>query len=329
MIPLFPAVFRLGVVGRSGYAAGLMLFCVIGYSYLPLIALVFGGAEFPFLFNAGLRVGVSCCLILVLLARFRLFWHAADARRLLLKRLVHWEIGASLIGCSLEYALLSFAYRLVDPVVAAVPVELWPVFVALFLGGGGGYRRLGFGVWLLMACCCFGVAMVVVSGSGFGGLGFGDLWGAGLSAGSAFAVALSAFGFRWSRRVGGELAAMGYGSGGAVCCVLLAGLVGSLGALPLNLALGLATGEVVSAEHFLLLALVAFPVFGGASVGWRAANLLTDDPSINALGYLIPVLTLLWFSLWHEAVVSRWDLLLLGIGIVVACNIMLGLRQIK
>ena len=63
------------------------------------------------------------------------------------------------------------------------------------------------------------------------------------------------------------------------------------------------------------------------TVCWRLANLMTSNLGINVVSYLIPVLVLGWLFILGETHVARVDWLLVGVGLVVGCNVLVHFRS--
>ncbi|MDE0269448.1 MAG: hypothetical protein OXI96_10545 [Acidimicrobiaceae bacterium] len=106
-------------------------------------------------------------------------------------------------------------------------------------------------------------------------------------------------------------------------CAVTAGRILSL---PLNLTIGfLFFGGDLRITRNALLAGLAVGIFllPTASILLRLANLNISDLSINALCYFEPVLTFTWIILFTTIKVPRFDLFIVGAGIIAATNILM------
>ena len=106
-------------------------------------------------------------------------------------------------------------------------------------------------------------------------------------------------------------------------CAVAAGRTLSL---PLNLAIGfiLFDGNLGITLRALLLAIGAgIVLLPAASILLRLANLSISDLSINALCYAEPIFSLIWFLIFTRVEVPRFDLFMVGAGIIVATNILM------
>ena len=56
---------------------------------------------------------------------------------------------------------------------------------------------------------------------------------------------------------------------------------------------------------------------------WRKANMADDDISFNALGYAIPILSLLFLFFFERADITRVDYLILGATAIIVANLLI------
>ena len=322
----------------------LMLVAVGGASFIPPVIAWSSAEEIPFLFNAAWRCGVclGCLLALpVLLGASRI---KVTALVQVCRQLPSGALLAAVAG-GFDYGLFSLSLRYVDVTVSAVLVETHPIALVLLLTvvnrGTGRYRRnIPAALLLLVACFAGSIFLTVSHGGGLasvwassGGGPFDLLLGGVLAVVGAFCTALAAFTLRWSERTAERISP----AGGAhqvrpeigVTCLVLALAVANAVSAPVNAAIGLALGERTGVGEFLAGMFVGgFLVQAVPSIAWRAANLLTGDPRINALLYGVPALSLFWLWLFAQVEVVRWDYLALGAGVIVAanCTVALGGR---
>ena len=66
-------------------------------------------------------------------------------------------------------------------------------------------------------------------------------------------------------------------------------------------------------------------IYSLGSLAWRAANLLTSNLGVNALGYAVPLLALGLLWVFSRADVARLDYLVVGAIALIAVNLVVGL----
>ena len=293
-----------------------MLLATLCSSFTPFVVVSFDADVSPFWFGAFYRLGCGGGALLLLCA--------ADFRLRLTRRV--WRLVLARCGpgrlvclgapCGM-WTAFALATRYVDPALAAVANALWPVaFIVLaqrLLRDEGRYRPATAAQFCLVGVCFAGFALAVIGGAGgvavVGSGGF--VLGLALALLSAVLTAGLAYNFSWAtelRDAAVPLLPSGFSPRRAEFCFLFAAyLVGSVVA-------GLGSGA---------LALVAEPWPGAGGIGWhsllwaallggltvdalatvcnRLANVLADRLTVNAVGYLQPLLTLAWLYLFGGA----------------------------
>ena len=217
-----------GILARSWplpAAAGAMLLAVLPLSFMALGILLVGGPAAPWLFNAVMRLGAALGCFIALLLCFRPWLFQRGVWRAVTRRLPHVYFAAATLG-ALDYGFLAAAARFIDPAVAAVLYETWPllliVAMAWLFRGGGRYARNLRRVLPLAGLALLGAALVVLSETG--GFRLGDAsagrlaLGVGLALGGTLGAVCAAFSMRWGQEtalagLGAETAARGGGSG--------------------------------------------------------------------------------------------------------------------
>ena len=61
-----------------------------------------------------------------------------------------------------------------------------------------------------------------------------------------------------------------------------------------------------------------------SSIFYRKAALSTDNLGINALGYAIPILSLMWLGLFSHIGVARVDYLVIGAAAIIVSNLLIN-----
>ena len=108
--------------------------------------------------------------------------------------------------------------------------------------------------------------------------------------------------------------------------VLIASLIASIAATPLNLGTAIAMGEeftdlgsggwsIAVAGGVLTLAV--------GNIAWRWSNLVTKNLSINALSYTTPVISLGWLFLFSQVAYVRLDFILIGAAAIIVANLLI------
>ena len=326
---------RGGGVRQNRKAAAFMLVSVLVFSFIPLAIVRGGGIESPFLFNAGWRFGVAAGCLLFLLAFYRplllskSFWAAAGVGA------VSWPAFWSLF-VNLDYALFSTSARFVDVSISAVLFELWPILMIVIIARllpDEGYRKNLRGILPFLTVAFIGLYFVVASQTG--GLQFGAgtssrLWAIGilLALLSAVAGSLGGITFRWGRDLAERLLAestVGYDRTSLYLFGSIAGFAGvNLFGSGLSWGIGFAFGENIGAAALLSAVAWGLILHVAAVTSHRKSILSTDNLGINALAYLIPILSLAWLWLFGEIGVARLDYLAIGTSAIVVTNLLIN-----
>ena len=201
-----------------------MLITVLAWSSIPLLIQLSGGAETPFLFNAGMRLGYVIVCSLFLVAFFRQVFLCRAVWQAIVPHLSSWLILFALIS-TFERAFFSWAVQFVDVSVAVILYDASPIFMVLLLSRL--YRVDGrFGVitpsFILLVLLAFaGFTLVSASETGsvvnlqHGGAGI-FLTGLLLLLLGVACNVMTVFGFRWGTELSRDktllAAARGLGS---------------------------------------------------------------------------------------------------------------------
>ena len=315
---------------------GYMLIVSIAFSLIPLVVHLAGGAQAPFLFNAWLRTGVAVACLLFLIIFFRSGHLRGEDVVLIGRRLFVWPASAPMIWAvvgSLDYALFAWSTGFIDITVAAILFEMYPVGIILFASwlfrGGTRFRRITVTTVFLISLSMVGLVFANVSQvAGFGVVGAAFLWrslvGAALVAAAIVAVSLSVFGLRWGADLSRELSRGPEARSLELYCVVIALFVVSLVSVPVSLGVGLAAGESVTSDALLIAVAGGVLANAVASIAWRKSVLTTDNLGINAIGFAIPVMSLLWLYWIVDIDVARWDYLIIGAAAIITANLLIN-----
>ena len=112
---------------RGGGAALFMLASVLCYSFVPLLIVMAGGVERPFMFNSLYRLCASLGGLFFLLLTCRDLLLDSRVLRLLRRRACRWDFP---LLCLPYFGYTAFAWSatLVDVSLTTVIVESWPLF---------------------------------------------------------------------------------------------------------------------------------------------------------------------------------------------------------
>ena len=186
-------------------------------------------------------------------------------------------------------------------------------------------------VFLLIGLGLIGFVFIIFSQTGefgeFSERGISHLLiGLALAAGAMTLSNLKAFGIEWARDLGQQLSGglRGLGSDPAIFFVIISFMISSLGAAVVGLAVGLGLGETFDLELLGVAFVAGLVINTTAGLMWRKANMSDDDISFNALGYAIPILSLLFLFFFERADITRVDYLILGATAIIVANLLIN-----
>ena len=336
-----------GVKRRHRQAVALMAGAVMFFSTNALFIKLTLGDDDPFLYNAGIWVGMSLGLGGASLLFYRPAFSDPAARRVLYRRVAglktdgvrRWDlIGLLWLGVVGRFAVAFFAWatQYVEAATVSVLHYTWPVIFILGLSrwdrsNRRRYRRITTFSWTGLAFCFAGMAAVVT-----GTLGF-DLTEAGL-VGRVFGMVLAVI----SAVLLATNTAVGYPMGESLaseitektdarldehrlefCCLLFVGCVSGLLAIIPSLMIGWGAGGHITPASFGWAVAVGVSFVPGGVLA-RKAVLITPDLAVNALIYASPVVGLVWLGLFTDIIVARLDLLIAGSLMVAVANVLLN-----
>ena len=325
---------------RGLVATGYMLLAVGGFSLIPLVVGWGDGRENPFLFNAGWRAGVVLgCLFVLLsgnmgLTRSRAVW------RYVWQRMPCWPMLFVVVG-SFQFALFTWSTRFIDISMAAVFLETWPILLIVLTGRLFRRERRFDGtssnVLVFVVVGLAGFVFVTASqsadleflvgpeGLSLAGLALG-VFLAMLAAGTGALEA--AFNLRWgvdsSREFSTHTAVSPRDGELDLFFVIVAFAIASAVSFPVHVVAGFLVGEAIDGQGLVI------GVIGGgfvqvfSSIFYRKAVLSTDNLGINALGYAIPILSLMWLGLFSHIGVARVDYLVIGAAAIIVSNLLIN-----
>ena len=315
-----------------------MMLTVIGFSVIPLVVAWGSGADSPLLFNSGWRLGVVIgCLFFLPVCHGSLLRNRA-VRRLIWQRMFSWAMLFVIIG-SFQFALFTYSTRFIDIAIAAVLLETWPIFLIILTGRlfkkEHRYRATSATTFVLVALGFAGFVLVIASQtanpwellrSDSASLFALGIVLAMLAAGVS--VMEAAFNFRWgvslSRELSAEATLPEEGSGLELFCVIVAFTIASVVSAPIHAAAGLMSGETITGQALVIAIVGGGIVQAVASILYRAAILNTNNLGINALGYTVPIFSLLWLAVFSHIKVARVDYLVIGAAAIITANVLIN-----
>ena len=338
---------NMGVKRRHRQAVALMAGAVMFFSTNALFIKLTLGDDDPFLYNAGIWVGMSLGLGGASLLFYRPAFADPAARRVLYRRVAglktdgvrRWDlIGMLWLGVVGRFAVAFFAWatQYVEAATVSVLHYTWPVIFILGLSrwdrsNRRRYRKITTFSWTGLALCFAGMAAVVT-----GTLGF-DLTEARL-VGRVFGMVLAVI----SAVLLATNTAVGYPMGDSLaseitektdarldehrlefCCLLFVGCVSGLLAIIPSLMIGWGAGGHITPASFGWAVAVGVSFVPGGVLA-RKAVLITPDLAVNALIYASPVVGLVWLGLFTDIIVARFDLLIAGSLMVAVANVLLN-----
>ena len=335
-----------------------MMIVVATFSAFPVLFELGDAEKSPFLFagiqqiSAGIGLGSAMLLFQRTLPAGMKFQFKAAAARIVTSRNKTGLMLASLIGSS-EFVLLSLGLALVDVSVAAILLETWPLFFVLIMAvlfsdkdkAGQRYTPISAGTLLFILLAFAGVVLVVLSHNDTplsllaAGYYFTDI----RSLLGAFLVLAAAIGgasraactlklgvllaknrlrkeTREERETRGNREIV-FATVLTCICMAVAGVV--------FCAIGMAVSESVSTRQLSCAILTGLFVHSIGLLALRAANLTTDDLGVNTIGFVTPLVALIWLWMLSILNVPHLDYLIIGAMGIVAANLLINAEASK
>ena len=319
-----------------------MLASVIGFSVVPLL-IAAGGQEAPFLFSAGLRLGAIVGYLVLLMTVYPTLFFNVRTWSLVARRMVKspLQIGNRVIFTPLPIIFATLTYfdymffalaiqnRNIDPSIAAVFYETWPIVLIILTGllfrNDQRYSTTSRYVYTLSGLGFIGFSFVVFSQTG------NILLNNFMTVDTIFLflavtlAPLAAFGLRWGVDLADELRSDYHGREEInFFGVILANLIGNFITIPVVLlAVGL-RAETISYTAFFYAVVGGFTCLSIANILWRKVNLIATELGINALSYTTPLFSLLWLFLFSQVNVARVDYLVMGTTAIIIANLLIN-----
>lgn len=349
---------------RPSYGApGVMILVVLGYSMAPLIISLSGGEQSPFFINFFWRVGLALgylCYLVVWCRTMILdpnFWMVVVGRIRKLRRPSNWRDISHLafilaIVGNFDSALFALSTKFADVAIIAVLFETWPIFYILItsriippIQEDSTERRSTnwFTTAFLIAVGSVGLIFIFASQDGSNDLvAFAKSLPLNKIGVVAVVVSLSAallgsfpvFSFRWGLDLSREIASLPSAPRHIfhtrLGCITVTTMIANLISLPISAGIGFATGEQLP-YHATFHHYVIYMILLGGSIGyavptilWRVANLMTDNPGVNLIAFLIPVVSVIWLVIFQQSDLNHWDYFVIGTAAIITANLLIN-----
>ena len=337
----------------------LMLGSVICFSFWAITIDASGGNISPFYFNAFWSIGVVAGCIVFLIKNYHPILFNSSAIRSARKMAISWAMLWA-IGNSTAVTLFTLSTKFIDVSIAAVLLETWPIIFILSMSTSfhqrRRYRKNLHSILPLAAIALLGFAFVTISETG--GLRVGGDSSTDLILGISLVVLAAVFSgigassvFNWGVELADKLPSeakkgrtntslvffgtvLGFGVSyvvaAAINLILAVSPLNQLVGIPINETMGLGITINLGDTLALRIPIIIVGIFcglvfdAGGSILLRASNLTTDNLGINALGYGIPIFSLVWLAIFSEIGVARIDYLVIGTAAIVSANLLIN-----
>ena len=322
-------------------AAAWMGVSVLLMSQRPLVVALVGGAVSPFVFQFWTSLTLSLVWFVYLL------WASPDLVRRrdiwvwCVRRLRTFD-GALAMLNGFNMSLFVWAALFIDTALVTVIAAGWPILFVFYRQRqekqSNRYRHVAVQDWLLMAVAMAGVALVILSQTG--GVtadgGWRLIWGVLLAVASAVSVSWISYRFKMGTDLHKKEAETSADRKDEVVCVLAVSTVASIPVIVGGLLIGLTVFPPDTGRGAGLAGFVSGPVVwiiasaivtSLGTIAFRYANLETSNLGVNAMQYLLPVLSLVWLGVFATVTVYRTDILWVGAAAVISVNALINFRS--
>ena len=329
---------------RSG---GLMLGAVFCYSTISLAIALTEGAENPFLFSMGWRIGIAIGFAVFLMARYWQWFFNKRVWSLVKGRIASGPMWLTLIAYS-DIALFTIGTAYMPIAIATILVQFSPIIFTFLMQRldrrGRNYARITLTVVFLMGFGIVGFVFVLASQSGDFNLPTdAAAWrlavGVIFVCGSAVVSAFNAYNFYLGRELSANhLAELAPNRNETdtdqiqMFYVILCSMIANIFAAAGNGAIGFG-GVAVGIFDMIPLETVYYSIIWGAiayaaaGIAHRKANLITHNLGINAMSYARPVfgvLLLFGFGPAYAVNIPYIDYFVIGTASIVTANLLIN-----
>ncbi len=313
-----------------------MFAAILFFSFIPLVIVWSGAVESPFLFNAGWRFGFALGTLAVVFGIFRKLLFRRETLKLMARPAIGWALFWVAVG-NFDTAIFTWAARYVDVPIATILFATWPTF-------------LSFANWVIspqVGVILRASLFLLVSLSGFlfvGASHTGDFGrfdtplGLLLAVLAAVAAAVGSIAIErfssgwdrnssgWDRNSGAKLPPETETPVGAATPGLMGTLlgwgVGSAFTAALSAGIGVAVNEPPAMEILGTGFIAGLLLLTPGSILVTKFYLTANNPNINALSLVIPMLSLVWLFSFTESGVARLDYFVIGAAAIITANVL-------
>lgn len=341
--------------GHNLQAAVVMLAAVLFFSFVPLAIALGMGDENPFLLNTGWRLGVAlgCSGVLILL--YGRVLSNRETLRLIWERIPSKMIALATCG-NLSYGIFALSTRFIDVSISAVLFETWPIGFIMYMAWryrrSNTYKKNMRSISPMLVIALVGFIFLVISQTGDFGIDVASFSNLVIGTGLALLAAIvggigAATTLEWGRELAGKLpdtplhngASLTHQAGrcgwgqwtppynGASLTLFgaIVGItIGNIFAMVLNASFVPFSGEPVSLNSVMIGIVSGLAFQAPAAILLRKSNLITNNLGVNALGYAIPVVSLIWLAIFSAIEVDRVDYLIVGTASIVTANLLIN-----
>ncbi len=316
-------------------ALGYMLVAVILLSTFPLTLAFSNASNAPFIFSGLVNFSsvITGLIFLVLFHYIRRENQNTKETLRIIRSKFFTQDFLWVLASGIGIFLFALSLSLINVAIATIFLGTWPIFMvfttAWLFKKDERYQKITREKLLLFALSFVGAAFVVASQSENFSTISSDLLNQRAGIGTLlaiFAAIMGGMGTAYSLKLGSE-ATQELGSEKhdelffTMVFLVIAWLVGSV----LFIILG-----HISSESFIDIKIYPAIIYGSLGAAGvilsRLANFKTNNLGINAIGYALPVVSLIWLGLASLINVPRFDWLVIGTSVIIIANILLTLK---
>ena len=319
-------------------AVGYMLVAILCYSITPIFFHVGEAHQAPVAFNAVRLLGAAIGMILFLLVFYHKEMFDIQIWRAVWKHLWRWSMLGIIVGV-FNNAVYAWSLKHIDISISIIVYESWTILMIILMGrmfkGENRYGYIKPSGWAFALVGYAGLGLVILSQSGEADVkGTGNYFWFGLAA-ALFAAGMGALLNACSIRWGVTVRKYYYpqeNDDENKRLELFFGMMGLIIAGIPNMIIAVTWGhlglhhEKVEADNMMVAFLYGLLIMVVARVFYKKANLRTTNLQINALFYVLPMLSLVWLWIPGYINVIQLDWLIIGAIGVVAANALLNFQ---
>lgn len=240
------------------------------------------------------------------------------------------------VAGNFEFALFGSATKFIDISVAAALYEIWPLFIIFLINRimreSRRYRPFTLQLLVLILVCIFGFLFITASQEGkIDSVDISQsttIIGVSIVVLAALLTSLSAFTFQWGMDLISALPEDYKLRSDSISLELVAAIVATVIAnmvsAPINIFIGLFANQTLALDGIVIAFCGGMLANGLPAIFWRKSNLLASNSAINAMAYLIPVVSLVWLALFLGLNVARVDFLIIGAAAIIIANLLIN-----